>query len=256
MSSSTSPIGILDSGIGGLAVLSKLKKALPNEHFVYLADNANLPYGNKTHVEILQYIEKAIAFFKQQNCKVVVVACHTASIIINQYRLKIKDTSAIIIDMVKPTLEEIEKSNKGKIGVIGTKYTIDSGIYEQEIKKLNITQCVAVADAPGLVSLTESLYHNEKNNVAKLQMVEEYLKRLKLTDNDSLVLACTHYIHLRPYISSFYSNKVKIIDGSQTAAQKTIKALVENRILNKGEKNYDKFISSKKLYSFEKFKLL
>ena len=181
-------IGVLDSGIGGLTVVKELQKYLPNEDIIYYGDNINCPYGNKTQTEIIDLTEKILGFFEEKNVKIVVVACNTISSIVKKLS---KSYKFLIIDIVSPTAEYISKQDISEIGLIATKFTIGSQIYNTSIEKLNPAQRIIGEDSEELAQKIESVNINvdELNNIIKTHIEN-------ITDKSNvkkIILGCTHY---------------------------------------------------------------
>ncbi|MEI7801382.1 MAG: glutamate racemase [Bacteroidota bacterium] len=229
------PIGIFDSGIGGLTVANAVSKLLPEEQFIYFGDTAHLPYGNKSKELIRSYATTITDFLlHKMNCKAVVIACNTASAA--AYEL-LRDTYkgvVPVINVIDPMIEAVIADDEiKKVGIIATTTTIASGVYREKFTRrkpsLNYTELAT----PLLASMIEEkFYNNEISNA----VIEKYLSDEKLNDIDALVLACTHYPLIKNEISNFYNNKVKIFDSAEVVAQK-LKWILEKEKLNAVKKS-------------------
>jgi len=217
-----SPIGVFDSGIGGLTVVKRLAATLPNENIVYFGDTARVPYGSKSNSTVIEYSIENTKFLLQKNIKALVVACNTASSIAIPDLKKMFDIP--IIGMIEPgSRMALKKSQTKKIGVIGTRATINNLAYSKEIKKLNNSAQVIEKPCPLFVPLAEEGWIKHK---ATYEIAEEYLKELRETGIDTLVLGCTHYPILSEVIQKVIGSKVMLID-SGVASSEVIKTELE-----------------------------
>jgi glutamate racemase len=213
-------IGVFDSGVGGLTVLKSLFEHLPGYNYVYLGDNARMPYGNKTKEEVYEYTRQAVDFLFKQGCDLIIVACNTASALalrkIQQEYLPKKYPGKKILGVVRPMAEAIAVNKKfKKIGIIGTKATIKSKIYPREIKILNPKLKIFCQSAPLLVPLIESGWNDEQEIKTTL---EKYLRPLKKAKIDLLVLGCTHYPFLEKQICQVMGKGCKIYNSGEIVA--------------------------------------
>ena len=228
------PIGIFDSGIGGLTVLRELKKLLPNESFVYIGDTAHVPYGNKSNDSIIKFSKKLTNFLvEQHNVKLVIVACNTASsIVINDLN---KSFSVPFIDVISPLKSYLLKPNNEfiqNIGVIGTHNTISSNAYYKFLKEININFKIISKACPLFVPIIEEGLAGHK--VSKI-MIAEYLDSIIKNNIHALILGCTHYPILLNQISSYLSKDIKIINSAYVVAKYTKEYLNENAEPNQME---------------------
>lgn len=224
-------IGVFDSGLGGLTVLKKFLKFVPGYHYLYLGDTAHVPYGDKSPDTIYQYVIQAVDFLFKENCQLVVIACNTASAQalrkLQQEWLPIHYPNRRVLGVIRPLAEATAKQPGGKkIGIIGTKATINSQAYELEIKHLNPTLKVIGQSAPLLVPLIEDGHANKPETTLILR---DYLKPLKKVD--VLILACTHYPFLLNQIKKIMGPGVIIPDTGRLIATSLKDYLNRHRVL-------------------------
>jgi len=235
------PIGVFDSGLGGLTVVKQLKKILPAEHLVYFGDTARIPYGTRSQNLIKQYALEDARLLMQYDIKMLVVACNTASSSALPY---LKERINIpVVGVVKPGAAAAAAMSRSKrIGVIGTAATINSQAYTRHIQKL-IPQAQVFGQAcPLLVPLVEEGWLD--NRVTRLTL-EKYLKTLLYQNIDALILGCTHYPLLRPLIQQVVGPQVTLIDSGEETA-KVVKEILQNEhLLNvRPKQKRDRFIVS------------
>ena len=245
---SKNPIGIFDSGIGGLTIAHAIKNKLPNESLIYFGDTKHLPYGEKSEQAIKDYSLKIAEFLKKNNCKAIIIACNSASSTA-YYHIKKNINSIPIYNVIDPIVSFISKKyfNK-KIGVIGTKATIQSGIYENKILEKNSSLSVASLETPLLAPMIEEGFFNQEISST---IIKNYLNDKKLDKIDILVLACTHYPLIQNEIISFY-NKIDVIDSSEIIADYVHEELYKSKILNQANRPKFNFIISNFTESFSK----
>ena len=216
------PIGVFDSGIGGLTVVKRLASTLPNENIIYFGDTARVPYGSKSNSTVIEYSIQNTKFLLQKNIKALVVACNTASSIAIPDLKKMFDIP--IIGMIEPgSRMALSKTHNKKIGVIGTRATISNLAYSKEIKRMNEKAEVFEKPCPLFVPLAEEGWIKHR---ATYEIAEEYLKELREEKIDTLVLGCTHYPILTEVIQKVIGPKVSLID-SGVASSELIKTELE-----------------------------
>jgi glutamate racemase len=243
------PIGIFDSGIGGLTVANAIAKALPKEQLIYFGDTAHLPYGDKSPDSIKYYSIRIAQFLLQENCKMIVVACNTASALAYETVKDFVGGRVPVIDVVEPVVEEIVKGGKHKhIGVIATKGTIKSDIYARKIKEKDKHISVASQATPLLASMIEEGFFNNK---ISRTIIYDYLSRPKLKKIDSLILACTHYPLIRKEVEEYYRGKIKIYDNAEVVAKKVAAVLKREKLLATKKGGPHRFYVSDFTKSFE-----
>lgn len=242
------PIGVFDSGIGGLTVVKQLKKIIPDEHLVYFGDTARIPYGTRSKNLIKQYALEDARFLLQYDIKMLVVACNTASSTALPYLQERLDIP--VIGVVKPGAEASAKVTQNKkIGVIGTAATINSASYPEQIKK-NISGVQVFNQAcPLLVSLVEEGWLDTE--VTRLTLLT-YLDKMIKQEIDTLILGCTHFPLLRHTIQKIVGAHVRLIDSGEETAMAVKKMLREKKMLNlSGRERDDKFIVSDNAQKFK-----
>ncbi len=232
------PIGIFDSGIGGLTVAKSIFNQLPNEKVIYLGDTARLPYGTKSKETVILYSIECLKFLLKKNVKLIVVACNTASSVAVPFLRKI--TKIPILGVISPGAKAaVEKTKNNKIGVIGTVRTIMSKSYIKEIRKFDKNVKIFSQPCSLFVQLAEDGWTD--NKIAYLT-AETYLKELKTEKIDTLILGCTHYPVLKNTISKVMGRKVILIDSGEETA-KEVKSILEkyNLLSTRKSKGQHKF---------------
>ena len=231
---SNHPIGIFDSGIGGLTVAKTIMELLPNENIVYFGDTAHTPWGDKSQAAIQAYSVKICDFLLQHQCKCIVIACHTASSAAFELVKEYVGDKAHIINVIDPVVHHVGKYHANrKIGLIGTKQTIRSNTYKKRLDTLKLNIELSALATPLLVPLIEEGFLNKP--VSQL-VVTEYLSHPTLNNIQALILGCTHYPLMKPYIQNFYQNQIEIIDASEITARTLKDELSFHRLLNQQEK--------------------
>lgn len=204
------PIGIFDSGVGGLTVYKAIRKRFPDEDLIYFGDTARVPYGPKSPQTIVDYSVQNARFLLQSNIKILVVACNTSSAVAIPHLIEL--THIPVIGVIEPGASQaVQTSRNLRIGVIGTQGTVASGAYTQSIQALAPRAQVFSKACPLFVSLAEEgwLSHPVTHTVAR-----EYLSFFEDKDIDTLVLGCTHYPLLAPVIQEAVGDKVRLVDSA------------------------------------------
>lgn len=222
------PIGIFDSGAGGLTVMKEVVKVLPGEHIIYFGDTARVPYGNKSIQSILRFSTESVLFLLKKKVKLVVMACNTSSSVALGY---LKNTFSVpLVGVIDPAVEKaVRVSKQKKIGVIGTTSTVRSGVYERNLKEKNPRLKVYSKACPLFVPFVEE---GITGGPIVKKVVEMYLKEFKGTI-DTLILGCTHYPVLKKLIAS-YLGGVRLVDSAREVAF-NIKALLTEYNLSNNE---------------------
>ena len=247
--SSKLPIGIFDSGIGGLTVTNSINKLLPNEQLIYFGDTAHLPYGDKSPEAIKYYSLKIGKFLQNKGCKLIVIACNTASSHAYHDLVHFLGDKVPIINVIDPVVNFLVSAGKfKKIGVIGTKSTIKSDIYARKLHQAAPAIKVASLATPLLVPMIEEGFFN--NNISKA-VINSYLSSAKLKNIDSLILACTHFPLIKTEINDYYKGKVDIINTAEIVAEYVKTRLLELDLLNIDKPKKHQFYVSDFTNSFE-----
>ena len=229
-----SPIALFDSGVGGLTVLNKLKKILPDESYVYYGDTLHMPYGDKTKSELLKYSSDIFKFFESKGCKAVVMACNTTSSVIyedvcDNYRFKLFS----IVHSVSRILASFDIS---RLGIFATRATIQSGAYQRLISTYNSKMSVYGQDCPAWVHFVEE---NSMNLPQNKEIIKSDLDKMLKNNPEKIVLGCTHYPFLTDVLSEEVPREI-FIDPAEYFAQYIKKSLADADLL-----------AAKKLYADE-----
>lgn len=238
-------IGVFDSGFGGLTILKAFVEALPEYHYLYLGDSARTPYGNKSLKVVFEYTRQAVDFLFRQGATLIILACSTASAKalrkIQQEWLPLHYPDRRVLGVVIPLAEAaVDASRYGRIGVIGTRATIESKVYEQELHKLKPALKIYEQSCPLLVPLVEEDWVGkpETNMILK-----KYLRSLKSKKIDTLILGCTHYPFLKKDIARIMGKNCHVLDAPAIVADKLVDYLkrhpeIEERLLREGNRAF------------------
>lgn len=243
------PIGIFDSGIGGLTVAYAIKKLLPDENLIYFGDTAHLPYGDKSEAAIQAYSVRIANILLKKGCKVIVIACNSASSAAYELLKEYVRKDTHIINVIDPMVAVIGRELGGKhIGLIGTKRTVQSNVYERKIKEIEKGITLHSLATPLLAPMIEEGFFN---NQISHEIIAQYLADPILQNIEALILACTHYPLIKKEIREFYSTDLRILDSSEVVAQALKKYLQEENLLNAEQNTTDHFLVSDYTESFE-----
>ncbi len=221
------PIGIFDSGIGGISIWKEIVALLPNEHTIYLADSKNAPYGQKTKEEIIALSIKNTEYLLSRGCKIIVVACNTATTNAINY---LRKHYAISFIGIEPAIKPAALHSKTKsIGILATKGTLNSDLFAKTSDKLDDEVTIIEQIGEGLVPLIESGNINSKEMD---KLLSKYIYNLMNKNIDYLVLGCTHYPFLIPKIIKIVGSKITIIDSGEAVARQTHAVLKKLNLLN------------------------
>ena len=229
--SNTHPIGLFDSGIGGTSIWKEIHQLLPSEDTIYLADSKNAPYGKKTKEEIINLCFKNVDFLLGQKCKLIVVACNTATTnAIKELRAKYDIPFIGIEPAIKPAANLSETQT---IGILATKGTLNSELFNRQVENYSNIKILEQVGY-GLVELIENgkIESEEMKNLLKL-----YLRPMITANIDYLVLGCSHYPYLIPQIKKILPEHIKIIDSGQAVAKQTKSILEKNNLINLSSEN-------------------
>ena len=239
------PIGLFDSGIGGISILEKLKQLLPNENFIYLADNRNCPYGSKSKKEIISLSKKNCEKLIELNCKIIIIACNTSTT--NSIK-KLREIIAIPIIGIEPGLKPAIHYTKTKnIGILATEKTLGSKLFFETLNQNRIDD-IHIHEQIGyeLVNLIEEGSHSKQN---LYKILEKYLVPMINKKIDCLLLGCTHYNHIKDIIEEIIPVDIKIVDTIAPVNKRVLNILKSNNILNKStnKRTIKIFYNGKKL---------
>ena len=231
------PIGIFDSGLGGLTIVKGVYKVLPRESIIYYGDTAHLPYGDKSPELVRGFSEKIAAFLLEKKVKAIIIACNTASAVAKE-AVELVAGKIPVFNVVEPAAEyALRMSSRNKIGIIGTKTTIRSGIYRRTILQQMPTAEVVEKATPLLVPIIEEGWHD--NSISK-EVIEAYMSDTGFHHVDSLILGCTHYPLIKDQIHDYfmrnYNHSVEVIDSSVAVAE-TVRRELDKQDLLASEAN-------------------
>ncbi len=223
------PIGVFDSGIGGLTVAHAIKQAMPNERLIYFGDTAHLPYGDKSAAAVQAYAVKIADLLIARGCKVIVIACNTASAVANELLKEYTASRAKVINVIEPMVTKLAVRNpRGKVGVIGTRATIASGIYGRLLRQARPGIEVAELATPLLVPMIEEGF--VQGRIAT-DVIGNYLDHPQLAGSRHLVLGCTHYPLIRDEIAAYLGAEVAVYDSSLVTADYLQNYLEQKKLL-------------------------
>ncbi len=240
------PIGVFDSGVGGLTVAREIMRQIPNEKIIYFGDTARLPYGDKSRKTVTRYSEQIVRFLKTFQVKTIVVACNTAS----AYALDTleKDIDIPIVGVIKPGAKTaVDVTQNGRIGVIATEATISSQMYTKYITNLNPSVTIYEKACPLFVPLVEEgLWEDPVTD----EIVRRYLTELIDIDIDTLILGCTHYPLIRSTLRRIIGDKVTLVNPAYETAIELRQLLSKMNMLNEetpglGSNQYQFYVSDK-----------
>ncbi|MEM7055733.1 MAG: glutamate racemase [Bacteroidota bacterium] len=240
------PIGIFDSGVGGLAVARAIKNLLPYERLYYVGDTAHLPYGEQTTVQLQTYSQAIGSLLLRQNCKVIVIACNTATAAVTDALQDYVGPHVPVLNVVDPVVCYVKQHYTGKtVGLIGTNYTIQSNLYAQKFYALQAGIHLKALATPQLVPMIEARSFPKK-------VLKGYLTHPQLTGIQALILGCTHYWLIKKQIAHCYKNKIEIIDGADLLAASLKTLLISRQLINPGNPIHrDQFVATKLTPGFQ-----
>ena len=246
------PIGIFDSGIGGLTVAKAIAELLPKEQIVYFGDTSHFPYGDKSEEAIKSYSEGITKFLLDQNCKALIVACNTASALAVSHLKSVLPNKIPLIDVIQPVAEFLHSASFRRVGVIATKGTIGSNIYPKKINQLSPKIAVQSLATPLLAPMVEEAFFN--NSISQT-VINEYLSQDVLNNIDALVLGCTHYPLIESEVQRYYNNSgrsVAVVNSAKVVALATKEKLKNLSLLSLNQSKGHHFYVSDYTESFEK----
>lgn len=242
MARASSPIGIFDSGIGGMTVAKALADLLPDENMIYFGDTAHLPYGDKSTAAIQAYCIKICNMLLQQDCKLVLIACNSASAAAFDLVKEYVGTRAKTMNVIDPVVDYVKEHYTHKtIGLIGTRQTVQSNVYKKKVDSLGQEIALTSLATPLLAPMIEEGFFD---NSISLSVLNQYLSDPELTGIDALILGCTHYPLLKREIEEYYQGKVDVLNTSEIVARSVKAWLEQHYLLNReGTGSRDFFVS-------------
>ena len=220
------PIGVFDSGLGGLTVAKAIKEKLPNENIVYLGDTARVPYGNKSTLLVTGYATQITNFLIGENAKLIVVACNTASAL--SLPVLQSEFQVPILGVIIPGSQAAVHATRNKhVGVIGTTATINSNAYTQALREIESSIQITAQACPLFVPLVEEGW---LNGPVPSEITASYLKSINVANVDTLILGCTHYPLLKPMIQDIVNDNTVLIDSAETVAEEVAIILIEKKM--------------------------
>jgi glutamate racemase len=223
------PIGIFDSGIGGLTVARAVAQRLPHERLVYFGDTAHLPYGEKSTAAIQAYSVKICDVLLRQHCKLILIACNSASAAAYELVREYVGSKAQVVGMIDPVAQYIGHHYTGRpVGLIGTKQTVGSNSYRKKIDQLDLGVDLHQLATPLLIPMIEEGFFNGR---VSEEIIRAYLDHPALQDIDALLLACTHFPLIKPQIEAHYQGRVAVLDPSDVVAATVADALAARQLL-------------------------
>ncbi|MRR18769.1 glutamate racemase [bacterium] len=249
MEAGNRPIGIFDSGVGGLTVAHAIRQTLPGERIIYFGDTAHLPYGDKSEEAIRGYSRRITDFLIGHDAKLVLIACNSASASAYENLLAEYGDRVLILDVINPVVEYVSGRSYGKLGVIGTKRTISSGTYEKKIHEVSPSTTVVSLATPLLVPMIEEgfIFDDISNAI-----IRTYLSDSRLQQISALILGCTHYPIIRNQISKFFNFDVEVVDSARIVAARLKETLEKHNLINRQGPGEDLFFVSDYTEYFEK----
>ena len=224
--SDSRPIGVFDSGLGGLTVTNAIKEKLPNENIVYLGDTARVPYGNKSTLLVTGYATQITNFLLSENAKLIVVACNTASALALP-ALQSEFLVPILGVIIPGSQAAVHATRNKHVGVIGTTATINSNAYTQALREIESSIQITAQACPLFVPLVEEGW---LNGPVPSEITASYLKSINVANVDTLILGCTHYPLLKPMIQDIVNDNTVLIDSAETVAEEVATILLEKKM--------------------------
>lgn len=255
------PIGIFDSGIGGLTVAHAVASVLPKENLVYFGDTAHLPYGDKSTATIQSYAVKIAQMLLAQECKLILIACNSASAAAYELIKEYVGSKAMVVNVIDPVVKHLKAHHRHqKVGLIGTRQTVHSHIFKKKIDELDL----GIQLFSQVTNLLASAIEEFGNHAVLDSLLSEYLNHPELQTSDALVLACTHYPIIKDRIAKHFKHRIKIVDTAEIVAHAVKIKLEESSLLNAnagGQKHFyvsdytESFANNAKLFFGEEVTL-
>lgn len=234
------PIGIFDSGLGGLTILKQLHQVLPHENLIYFGDTMNVPYGSKSKNTVTHFSLAIARFLQEQNAKLIVIACNTASAL--ALPTLQRQLALPVLGVIEPGARQaLQDSKNGRIAVLATEATVKSQAYPRALKRLNKQTRVFQQACPVLVPLIEEGWNHP---AAAELIIEDYLKAIKSCQADTVILGCTHYPVIKKRIAKHLPQQVHLVDSAQVLAQEVKRFLTAHHQLKSSGKGQLKIYAS------------
>jgi len=244
------PIGIFDSGTGGLTVARAVKKILPNEDIIYFGDTAHLPYGDKSTATIQSYSVKITDVLLARKCKAILIACNSASAAAFELIKVYTGSKAYVFNVIDPVIDELEQHfTNQKIGLIGTLQTVNSKVFNKKLNSKSIDLEFSSLATPLLVPMIEEGFIHD---AISHEIISNYLSDTTLANIKALILGCTHYPIITDEINEYYKNKVVLIDSAELVARSMKEQLEALDLINGQTAGSEQFLVSDITPAFEK----
>ena len=243
------PIGIFDSGIGGLTVAKAIRDLLPHESILYFGDTEHMPYGDRSPEHIVAYSRHIADFLLRKGAKMLVIACNSASAVAYQTLKDYYAGDVDVVGVIEPVTQYVTRHAFRKVGIIGTKATIGSHVHEQMLKAANPSMRVVSLATPLLAPMIEEGFFNNKISQT---VINSYLSNWRFRGIQALVLACTHYPLIKKEILRYYHKQVEVIDTTEIVATAVQQSLQEHGLLRTSGKSSASFFVSEYTESFER----
>ncbi|MFY0625893.1 MAG: glutamate racemase [Reichenbachiella sp.] len=244
------PIGIFDSGTGGLTVAQAVKKLLPKEDMIYFGDTAHLPYGDKSATTIQSYSIKITNTLLDRGCKVILIACNSASAAAYELVKEYVGSRALVVNVIDPVIDHLAKNyTKKRVGLIGTLQTVGSRVFDQKIKLKKLDVELSSLATPLLVPMIEEGFIHDS---ISQEIIAKYLSDDRLYGVKALILGCTHYPIIKSDLKEFYKGSVELIDSANIVANSLKQQLSNLKLLTDVNNGHDQFLISDYTPAFEK----
>lgn len=243
------PIGIFDSGVGGLTIAHALQRRLPNENMIYFGDTAHMPYGEKSASAIQAYTIRAVHFLLREKCKLIVIACNTASAAAYELVKEYVDGKAEVVNVIDPVVQHLKLHYAGKkIGLIGTRHTVQSNIFKKKLDALEQSINLFSHATNLLASAIEEFGNHDVLDA----LLSVYFNHADFKQIEALILGCTHYPIIQDRIASIFNHQLPMIDIPPLVAEKVFDYLDRSQLLNSEKQTKKMFYVSDYTASFEK----
>lgn len=245
------PIGIFDSGIGGLTIARAVKDQLPHENLVYFGDTHHLPYGDKPITELQSYALRICDFLLHKQCKVIVIACNSVAAVATDVIHARVGKQATVLSVIAPMIDHLKRYYQGRsIGLIGTQQTVQSGVYEKELCALQADIRLQTLATPLLAPMSEVALYQPLHNGQDI--LTRYLQHPSLQQIEALVLGCTHYHVIKTKIQHFYQHQLEVIDATTLTALYLRRFLAHHQLVRTRASAKDYFAVSAMTQAFSK----